>query len=87
MINLVKICTELNNIQPTDKQTILLRCVADKLKYLYKQQSEQLDSLIHELTIEFHSEDISGAAYTLKRLNRCLKGNREHLLYLLDEEC
>lgn len=82
-------CLELNNIisNKRSKESIYTMCVMDKLSSLYNTQSNDIDGLINSLIEEFDESNINKMCNTLKRLNRCLKGNREQLLCILERMC
>ena len=67
------------------KEELLTDCVRQRLTELYLIQSEQLDIAINELMSCIQTDNISQMYNILKRLSKCLSGNRNQLIYLLEK--
>lgn len=82
-------CLELSNLLniKTNKEDIYNTCVINKLIYLYTSQSNDVDILMNSLIADFDNSNINDMCSTLKQLNRCLRGNREQLLGILERMC
>lgn len=89
MVNITKTCQEFLNMLSDNrtKEQLLMNCASDRLSNLYLRHSEKLDKTLSELVNCIDMDDIDYTGRVLKRLNNCLKNNRDQLIYLIERMC